>query len=534
MKTSSPIRMITLAAAAALLMSCMGDAPKSKFQSANEAVDQQVTFGAPDDDRAPPPRTRTAEEEPARTTATGVEADEPAPELAASERYADDGVNPLTNTAEENVSTFAIDVDTGSYTQARRSLKNGALPHKDSVRVEEFVNYFRYTYPGPDEGAFGVHMEAARSPFAAEDNRKLMRIGVQGKRLTKSERKPVHLTFLVDVSGSMGGADRIGLAKRSLKLLTNNLQEGDTVAISTYSGSVSKILDPTGMEHRSRILSAIDSLNAGGSTSMNSGLELAYKLALKNFQADHVNRVIVLSDGDANVGPTSHDEILKRIRHFVEEGVTLSAIGFGMGNYRDVMMEQLANNGNGNYFYLDSFEEAKKVFGEQLDGTLQVIAKDVKIQVEFETDAVESFRLVGYENRHIDNEDFRDDRVDAGEIGAGHTVTALYEVVMKDNPGDKVATVRIRDKKPQGVEAREQAFVLHRAELRESLKETTKDFQFAAAVAGFAEILRESPYAETLSYELIEEIAQGATSSGQQDRREFIDLVRKAKALNAG
>ena len=445
-----------------------------------------------------------------------------------TEDYKNYGVNDMTATSEDNLSTFSIDVDTGSYTIARRKLQSGQTPPASSVRVEEFVNYFRYDYPDPDSGPFAVHMEGAPSPFDSTGKRKILRIGVQGDRISRTERKPVHLTFLVDVSGSMSSRDKLGLAKKSLEVLTNNLREGDTVAIATYAGRVAEILPPTGVENRGRIMTALDSLNSGGSTAMNSGLELAYKLALKDYHRDHVNRVIVLSDGDANIGPSSHRDILERIRHFVDEGVTLSTIGFGMGNYKDTMMEQLANKGNGNYYYIDSMDEARKVFGEQVDGTLQVIAKDVKIQVEFDKDQVESYRLIGYENRDIADKDFRNDAVDAGEIGAGHTVTALYEVVTKDGTDGKLGTVRVRHKEPQGANAKEQAFTLSSDDFRTDLRESSKDFQFAVAVAGFAEILRNSPYAEHISLALVEELAQGATLSGQADRQEFIALVKRA------
>ncbi len=455
-----------------------------------------------------------------------------------SEAYANYGVNQMTPTKKDAKSTFSIDVDTGSYTIARRKLNAGVLPPKSAVRVEEFVNYFRYDYPDPDSGPFGVYMEAAPSPFSAAQDTKILRIGVQGKRVTRSQRKPVHLTFLVDVSGSMMSPDKLGLAQKSLKILTNNLHKGDTVALATYAGRVAKILDPTGINRRGRILNAIDSLQAGGSTAMNDGLELAYKLALAGFKRNEVNRVIVLSDGDANVGPHSHQDILKSIKHYVDEGVTLSTIGFGMGNYKDTMMEQLADKGNGNYYYIDTKKEARKVFGDQLDGTLQVIAKDVKIQVEFEPKTVKAYRLIGYENRDIADKDFRNDKVDAGEIGAGHTVTALYEIELADGAdakaANKLATVRIRHKKPAAAKATEQAFVLTRADLHAKLRDASKDFQFAAAVAGFAEILRGSKYAKNLSFDLIEEVAKGATAAGQTDREEFLKLVKKAKGLKRG
>ena len=455
-------------------------------------------------------------------------------DVQGSEDYKNYGVNQMTKSSEDRLSTFSIDVDTGSYTIARKKLNDGYLPPAASVRVEEFLNYFAYDYPNPDDGAFGVHLEAAPSPFAADKDTYLLRIGVQGKRISPAERKPVHLTFLVDVSGSMTAPDKLPLAKKSLELLTKNLREGDTVALATYAGQTAEVLKPTGMKDRKKILAAIESLGAGGGTGMSNGMEVAYKLALTNHKRDHVNRVIVVSDGDANIGPMSHEDIHARIRHYVEEGVTLSTIGVGMGNYKDTMMEQLANKGNGNYYYIDTFKEAQKVFESQMDGTLQVIAKDVKIQVEFDPAAIPEYRLIGYENRDIADEDFRDDKVDAGEIGAGHTVTALYEVKLNRAAKGKLATVRIRAKKPDGYVAAEQEFQLRDGDVRTRVSDASKDFQFASAVAMFAEILRESPYAEKITLDLVEEIAKAATSSRQEDRREFLELLNKAKRLRKG
>jgi Ca-activated chloride channel family protein len=458
----------------------------------------------------------------------------PTPRVAeprGSEDYKDYGVNEMTDTSKDNLSTFAIDVDTGAYVITRRKINAGGLPPKASVRVEEFVNYFRYDYAQPKSGPFAVSLEAAPSPFSAEKDRYLMRVGIQGKALTSKERKPVHLTFLVDVSGSMNRPDKLGLAQESLKILTNNLKPGDTVAMVTYAGNTRVVLEPTGMYERGKILNAISDLTAGGSTAMASGMDLAYKQALTNFKRDHVNRVIVLSDGDTNIGPRNQEEMFKEIKKYVDEGVTLSMIGLGMGNYKDTTMEQLANKGNGNYYYIDTIKESRKVFGEQLDGTLQIIAKDVKIQVEFDKKAVKSYRLIGYENRDIADKDFRDDKVDAGEIGAGHTVTALYEVVLDKSSADNIATVRIRHKKPDGYKATESSFPMKRNMLAKNLSDSSKDFQFAAAVTGFAEILRESPYAKDLNFALIKEIAQSATSPSQLDRLEFIELVEKAEKI---
>ena len=453
----------------------------------------------------------------------------PFAEPAGSESYKDHGVNPMTDTKKDRFSTFAIDVDTGAYTIARRKLKEGHIPPAASVRVEEFINYFSYNYPSPDSGAFGVNLEAAPSPFSVEKDRYLVRVGVQGKRIAQKDRKPVHLTFLVDVSGSMDQPDKLGLAKESLKILTRNLKSGDTVALATYAGSTRLVLSPT--SNKARIIDAIDDLQSGGGTAMSSGMELAYKQALASYKKGHVNRVIVLSDGDANIGRTSFDDILATIKSYVDEGVTLSTIGFGMGNYKDSLMEQLANKGNGNYYYIDDIKEARKVFGEQIDGTLEVIAKDVKIQVEFNPDAVSQYRLIGYENRDIADKDFRNDAVDAGEIGAGHSVTALYEVVMDASYKGSLAYVRVRHKEPEEHKASEQIFMLNAGSVATKLADASKDFQFAAAVAGFAEILRGSKYGEHLTYALVEEIAHSASSPSQKDRQEFISLVRKAKSM---
>jgi Ca-activated chloride channel family protein len=455
----------------------------------------------------------------------------PSESNAQNEGYEDHGINPMTDTGKDRFSTFSIDVDTGSYTIARRKLNEGHIPPMAAVRVEEFVNYFNYEYPNPDAGAFGVNLEAAPSPFSVEKDRYLVRIGVQGKHVSSRERKPVHLTFLVDTSGSMNTPDKLGLAKESLKVLTRNLKRGDTVSLATYAGSTRVVLPPTGVMQKRKIMRAIDDLASGGGTAMGSGMELAYKEAMKAHKPGHVNRVIVLSDGDANIGRTSYDQILGTIKSYVDEGITMSTIGFGMGNYKDTMMEQLANRGNGNYYYIDSIDEARKVFGEQIDGTLEVIAKDVKIQVEFNPDAVSQYRLIGYENRDIADRDFRNDAVDAGEIGAGHSVTALYEIVRVDDATDLLATVRIRHKDPEDERPTEYSYPLTRGNVYSQLADASKSFQFATAVATFAELLRNSPYAKHVSYELVTEIARGSAGKWA-DRQEFVELVSKATALH--
>jgi Ca-activated chloride channel homolog len=457
-----------------------------------------------------------------------------------NESYKDYGINPMIAVAEDKVSTFSIDVDTASYSIARRKIQGGELPPPEAVRVEEFLNYFNYEYPeSQGDQPLAVHMDAAPSPFgkpagkpagnSVDNNRYLMRVGVQARKLSNRERKPVNLVFLVDVSGSMDSADKIGLAKRSLGILVNNLRDGDSVALVTYAGSVRVVLEPTRLERKGKILDAINSLYAGGSTSMGSGIELAYELAARNLGPGVESRVIVLSDGDANVGNTSHQEILKTISGHVKEGVTLSTIGFGMGNYKDVMMEQLANRGNGNYYYIDDIAQARRVFQEQLGSMLEMVAKDVKIQVEFDAAVVTHYRLIGYENRDIADRDFRDDRVDAGEVGAGHAVTALYEIALAGEARAPLAVVRVRAKEPRGESAREWVHRFDLDHLYPTFAGASRDFRFATAVMGAAEILRQNEYASSLSLSQVIEIAEGAIGKGERDRREFVRVMRKVQ-----
>jgi Ca-activated chloride channel family protein len=451
------------------------------------------------------------------------------PRASNTEEYRDPGVNPFVTAAEDRLSTFALDVDTASYTLARRKLLEGALPPREAVRVEEFLNYFRYTYPEPEGAPLAVHLDAAPSPFTP--GRHLLRVGVQGKRLSLSERKAAHLTFLVDVSGSMQSPDRLPLAKRSLRMLVDNLRDGDTVALVTYAGGVKLALPPTGLEHKALIHAAIEDLTAGGSTAMASGIQLAYQQAMKTLDGDSVSRVLILSDGDANVGPTSHEEILQLIRGHVKEGITVTTVGFGMGNYKDTLMERFADQGNGNHYYVDSLLAARRIFQEQLGGTLEVIAQDVKLQVEFDPAQVARYRLVGYENRDIADRDFRDDKVDAGELGSGHTVTALYELELKPHAGEGLATVRLRAKRPRGESASERVYRFPAGALAASFAEAPGDLRFATAVMGAAEILRRSPHAERWSFDQALAIARGATPAGNAEREEFLSLLERARSL---
>jgi Ca-activated chloride channel family protein len=453
------------------------------------------------------------------------------------ESFTDYGVNPVVDPREDSVSTFAIDVDTGSYAIARRKLLQGTLPPVEGIRAEEFLNSFEYGYEGPessgDPSPFTVHLAAAPSPFTKGHH--LLRVGVQGKRVKAKERGPVHLVYLVDTSGSMQSDDKIGLVKTSLRLLTSALKPRDTVALCTYAGSVREVLPPTGIEDRARVLAAIDDLTAAGATAMASGIDLAYQLAERTRVTGEVNRVIILSDGDANVGATSHEDILAKIGRYKAKGITLSAVGFGEGNYNDTMMERLADQGDGNYSYIDSEREARRVFTDQVNGMLEVIARDVKIQVEFDPNVVKQYRLIGYENRDVGDVQFRDDTVDGGEIGAGHSVTAIYDVTLRTTLASPV-TVRLRHKAPFGAEvadvAKESAFVLEPSAIATSFRAADASFRFASAVAGFAEILRGSPHAEAWSLASVERVARAAADESPE-QAELVDLVRVAKTLAA-
>jgi Ca-activated chloride channel family protein len=450
------------------------------------------------------------------------------------EGYKDYGVNNWIEASKDHLSTFAADVDTASYTIARRKLSEGSLPPAASVRVEEFVNYFHYNYANPTAGEpFAVSMDAAPSPF--NSGRHILRVGVSTKAKSVSERKKAHLVFLVDVSGSMQSIDKLELAKRSLRILVDNLKDGDTVALVTYAGSTRVVLPATGLEHKGQILAALDELTAGGSTGMASGIELAYAEAMKGLAPDAEARVIILSDGDANVGPTSHQELLDMIAGKVKEGVMLSTIGFGMGNYKDETMEQLANKGNGNNFYIDGLSQAKRVFAEQIGSTLEVVAQDVKLQIDFDPRMVARYRLVGYENRNIADDSFRDDKVDAGEVGAGHQVTAMYELelVKAVDKSWPLATVRVRHKLPKGTKAEEAAFVFDQRNLASRFENASPDLRFAFATAAFADVLRGAEDAEHWDLAEISKIAKAAAGD-DADRKELVGLVDHARSLKSG
>jgi Ca-activated chloride channel family protein len=442
------------------------------------------------------------------------------------------GVNPVIDTVDDHLSTFAIDVDTASYTVMRRYLRDGHLPDKDSVRVEEYVNYFRQGYTPPEQGAFAIHLEGAPAPFGEQDYY-LLRVGIQGYQVPDDQRKDAALVFVIDVSGSMSGGNRLGLVKQALRLLVRELRPTDTVGIVVYGSRGRVILEPTAASEAETILAAIDRLQSEGSTNAEEGLVLAYEMAAKHFKVGGINRIILCSDGVANVGRTGPDSILAQVRDKAAQGITLSTVGFGMGNYNDVLMEQLADDGDGNYAYVDTLDEAERVFVENLTGTLQVIAKDAKIQVDFNPEVVSRYRLIGYENRDVTDEDFRNDEVDAGEIGAGHSVTALYEVKFHENSQGTALTVYVRYEDPDTGEVTETAQSLDQADLSPIFEEMPARFRLAAAVAEYAEILRHSYWAQDSSLATVAGLARqvAAALPNDPDVAEFAALVEQASQI---
>lgn len=459
--------------------------------------------------------------------------------------------NPFLSAKQNPLSTFSIDVDTASYSNMRRFLNQGQLPPPGAVRIEELINYFPYDYP-PPEGPqpFSVNVEVAGCPWEAKH--RLARIGLKGREIDVEQRPPSNLVFLLDVSGSMNNHNKLPLVKSALKMLVDRLDENDRVAVAVYAGASGLVLPSTSADNKSQILSALGRLEAGGSTNGGEGLQLAYRIATENFIPGGVNRVILCSDGDFNVGRTSQSELVRLIEDKAKSGVFLSVLGFGMGNYKDSTMEKLADKGNGNYAYIDTANEARKVLVEGLTGTLITIAKDVKIQIDFNPAQVAGYRLIGYENRMLRAEDFKDDTKDAGEIGAGHTVTALYELVppglalpgndvdpskyqKPDQPTEAAAseelfTVRLRYKDPDGQDSKPLEVPITAPD--KSFKEASHDFQFAAAVAQFGMLLRESKYKGDSNYERVLETA--STSLGQDAsgyRNEFVELVKIAQRL---
>ena len=477
--------------------------------------------------------------------------DIPAPEFNtdAYDRIED---NRFLEVSNNPLSTFSIDVDTASYADIRRFLQRGMLPPKDAVRIEEMLNYFSYNYPVPSgEGPFSASVEVAQAPWALEH--RLVRIGLKGQELEMEQRPSSNLVFLLDVSGSMGSANKLPLLKNAMRLLVDRLSENDRVAIVVYAGALGLVLPSTSSDQKERILAALENLEAGGSTNGGSGIRLAYQTAVSNFISGGVNRVILATDGDFNVGATNQGDLTRLIEDKAESGVFLTVLGFGMGNYKDSTLEKLANMGNGHYAYIDTINEARKVLVDEINSTLVTIAKDVKIQIEFNPLQVSAYRLIGYENRLLRKEDFNDDTKDAGEIGAGHTVTAFYEIVPAGRglpiPGvdplryqtpmsttevansGELLTLKLRYKQPEGQTSQLLEFPVRDGD--QAYSQASQDFKFAATVASFGMILRQSPYKGNGTLAAVLELAEeGKGSDPHGYRGEFLELVKQARALS--
>ncbi len=447
--------------------------------------------------------------------------------------FEDYGVNPFVDTREDHLSTFALDVDTASYALTRRYVTGGALPPPEAVRVEEFVNAFEQGYNPPPDVAFAIYADGAPSPYQP-DGTQLIRVGIQGYDVPEAQRQAANLTFVIDVSGSMDMENRLGLVKRSLELLVERLRPDDTVAIVVYGSEARVVLSPTTGADKGAILNAIYSLTPDGSTNAEAGLKLGYSLAYANFRPGGINRVILCSDGVANVGATGPDEILTSIRAYADAGIQLSTLGFGMGNFNDVLMEQLADKGDGVYGYIDTIAEAQKLFVEDLTSTLQVIALDAKVQVDFNPETVARYRLIGYENRAVADQDFRNDAVDAGELGAGHTATALYAVMLQPGAEGRLATVQLRWEDPATHVVREINGNFNTYDLAASFEAAEPRYQLAVTVAHYAELLRHSPWAYATTYNSLYGSAARLTLLLPDDPqvKELADLVARSAPLS--
>jgi len=464
------------------------------------------------------------------------------------ENYAHFESHTIQSVINNPISTFSIDVDTGSYANVRRMLNQGVIPRQDAVRVEEMINYFAYDYPAAKdlEQPFMASTEVAPSPWNKQAH--LLHIGIKGFEMPVTDRPSANLVFLVDVSGSMNSPDKLGLLKSSLNLLSRQLTADDRVSIVVYAGAAGVVLEPTAGNNQAKIATALDQLSAGGSTNGAAGIHLAYQLAEQHLVKGGINRILIATDGDFNVGTTHFEALKELVKQQRKKGISLTTLGFGTGNYNDHLMEQLADVGNGNYAYIDTVKEANKVLVEQINSTLLTIAKDVKIQIEFNPEVVAEYRLIGYENRQLNTEDFANDKVDAGEIGAGHTVTAIYEIVLQGNQGwlaesryqrpaiesamgNEMAYLKIRYKNPDEDNSQLLSWPILKDSIK-PLKSSSNEFRFATAVAAFGQLLRDGTYLKSYTYEDILTLARSSKSVDTYGHRgEFLQLVSLAKGL---
>ena len=472
-----------------------------------------------------------------------------------TEEYSNITENGFHKVTDEPLSTFSIDVDAASYSNVRRYLNNNQLPPAGAVRTEEMINYFKYQYPQPTgKDPFSINTEISDCPW--NKNNKLVLIGLQGKNIPVENLPASNLVFLIDVSGSMMDENKLPLVKASLKMLTDQLREKDRISIVVYAGNAGLVLPSTSGSDKIKIKSAIDALEAGGSTAGGAGIQLAYKTALENLMKEGNNRVILCTDGDFNVGVSSDDDMVRLIEKERNKGIFLTVLGYGMGNYKDSKMQKLADKGNGNHAYIDGMNEAKKVLVNEFGGTLFTIAKDVKLQVEFNPAKVAGYRLIGYENRLLNKEDFNDDKKDAGELGSGHTVTALYEIIpagvksefLKDvdplkyqKPGkripssmsDEMLTIKFRYKAPDKDNSELITHIV--ADKDTDINNTSDNFRFATSVADFAMLLRNSEFKGKSSYEQVLSMANASLGKDSEGyRKEFVTLVKKAAMIREG
>ncbi len=448
--------------------------------------------------------------------------------------FQDYGTNPEEDASWDNLSTFGLDVDTASYTVARRQVMDGNLPPYDAVRVEEFVNYFQQDYPTPSGVAFGIYADGAPSPFYPGDEY-VLRFGIQGYRESEAERKPLNLVFVIDVSGSMDLENRLGLVKRSLELLVKRLDRYDTIGVVVYGSRARVALNPTSGNEQRIILNAINKLRSEGSTNAADGLRLGFRMARDIFDPNASNRVILCSDGVANTGSVTAGDILAGVENDRRDEIPLNTYGFGMGNYNDVLLEQLADNADGSYAYVDTLDEAEKLFVEQLTTSMDTIARDAKVQVDFNHDVVDTYRLLGYENRAIADQDFRNDTVDAGELGPGHSATALYIVRLKPEAQGRIATVQLRWQDPDTREAQEINGNFNTWDLAGRFQDGSPRYQLDVLVAYYAGLLRQEAWSSGATWDdLVESSRRVARSlSSDPDAREFADLVSRASRLSS-
>lgn len=484
--------------------------------SEGDPDDAEGLFAPPESDEPEPPPTPT-----------------PIPDRLEDNRFVDYGYRQFIEADVDPLSTFALDVDTGSYTVTRRWLDEGAIPPPEAVRAEEVINWFDYDYDVPRRG-LEISVDGGPSPFDSDNV--LVRVGVQAEEVADLERPPVALTFIVDTSGSMDRDDRLGLVRESLHLLVDQLDDDDTVAIVIYSNNAGTILEPTAVRDDDEIHDAIDSLTPGGSTNLESGLRTGYELAEEAFRSDGVNRVIIASDGVANAGVTDQGELSNFIRDYADEGIQLVTVGYGMGNFNDALMEQLADNGDGFYAYVDTIDEAERIFEDELTSTLITAAIDAKIQVEFDPEIVDEYRLIGFENRGVLDNDFRNDEIDAGELGAGHQVTAMYEIELKrgvslDDRGD-IGEVFLRWEDPTSGDVIEIDRDIDLRDVSPDWNDTAPDFRLATVATAFAEVLRDNPYADDVNLKNIHVEAKRVADEVDSDKAdEFVDLVGIASDL---